>query len=212
MNLALIGPSGVGKGTHVAGLCARFDLRHVATGDLFRQHLQTRSALGLLARKYMEHGELVPDEVVDAMIEEWCDQRTSGEGVLFDGFPRTAYQARFLDGLLQKLNRPLDAVIYLRVPDDGIVRRLAGRLICRNCQTPYHRTLHPARKNDVCDCCGGELYQRSDDSTELVQARLRVFHRMTGPVLDHYAAAGRLVIISGEGLIGELDALSKRAA
>ena len=206
MNIALIGPSGAGKGTHAASLCARFDLRHVATGDLFRHHLQTRSALGLLARKYMEQGELVPDEVVDAIMEEWCSQRTAREGALFDGFPRTAYQAQFLDGLLQKLNRPLDAVVYLRVPDAGIVDRLAGRLVCRKCQAPYHRTLHPARREGVCDACGGELYQRPDDSTQLVQARLRVFHRMTGPVLEHYAAAGRLAIISGEGSISEVDA------
>ncbi len=206
MNIALIGPSGAGKGTHATSLCARFDLRHVATGDLFRQHLQTGTALGLLARKFMEQGELVPDEVVDAIIEEWCTRRTAGEGALFDGFPRTAYQARFLDGLLAKLNRPLEAVIYLRVPDAVIIDRLGGRLICRNCQTPYHRTLHPARREGVCDNCGGELYQRPDDSTALVQARLRVFHRMTGPVFEHYAASGRLAIINGEGSMAEVDA------
>jgi len=206
MNIALIGPSGVGKGTHAASLCARFDLRHVATGDLFRHHLQARSALGLLARKYMEQGELVPDEVVDAIMEEWCVRRAADEGVLFDGFPRTVYQAQFLDGLLQKLNRPLDAVICLHVPDATIVDRLAGRLICRQCQASYHRTLHPARREGICDLCGGELYQRPDDSTQLVQARLRVFHRMTGPVLEHYAAKGRLAIISGEGSILEVRA------
>jgi len=205
MNIALIGPSGVGKGTHAASLCARFNLRHVATGDLFRHHLQTRSALGLLARKYMEQGELVPDEVVDAIIEEWCIRRDPAEGAFFDGFPRTAYQARFLDGLLQTLHRPLAAVIYLRVPDEVIVDRLAGRLICRSCQTPYHLTLHPPVQDGFCDACGGELYQRPDDTTALVQARLKVFHRMTGPVLAHYAAAGRLAIISGEGSIGEVD-------
>jgi len=205
MNIALIGPSGVGKGTHAASLCARFGLRHVASGDLFRHHLQTRSALGLLARKYMEQGELVPDEVVDAIIEEWCIQRDPSEGAFFDGFPRTAYQARFLDGLLRQLHRPLAAVIFLRVPDASIVERLAGRLICRSCQASYHRTLRPALREGVCDACGGELYQRPDDSTKLVQARLRVFHRMTGPVLAHYAAAGRLAIISGEGSIAEVD-------
>ena len=205
MNIALIGPSGVGKGTHAASLCARFHLSHVATGDLFRQNLQLGSALGLLARKYMAHGELVPDEVVDAMIEEWCNHRAPAEGALYDGFPRTAYQARFLDRLLLQLNRPLDAVICLGVPDAVITERLAGRLICRNCQTPYHRTLHPPRRSGVCDDCDGELYQRPDDSTELVRARLRVFHRMTGPVFEHYAAAGRLVIISGEGSVGEVD-------
>lgn len=205
MNIALIGPSGVGKGTHAASLCARFNLHHVATGDLFRHHLQTRSALGLLARKYMEQGELVPDEVVDAIMEEWCSQRAAHEGALFDGFPRTAYQARFLDELLQKLHRPLDAVVYLRVPDADIVDRLAGRVICRQCQTPYHRTLHPAERDGICDTCGGELYQRPDDATQLVRARLRVFHRMTGPVLEHYAATGRLALISGVGSIDEVD-------
>lgn len=206
MNIALIGPSSVGKGTHAASLCTRFDLRHVATGDLFRYHLKTHSALGQLARKYMEQGELVPDEVVDSIIEEWCVQRTPGEGALFDGFPRTAYQAQFLDRLLQKLNRPLDAVVYLRVPDDVIVSRLAGRLICRNCQAPYHRTLHPAQRDGFCDVCGHELYQRPDDTTQLVQARVRIFHRMTGPVLEHYAAAGRLALINGEGTIREVEA------
>lgn len=204
MNIALIGPSGVGKGTHAASLCTRFVLRHVATGDLFRDHLQTRSALGLLARKYMEQGELVPDEVVDAIMEEWCTAHIPGGGALFDGYPRTAYQAQFLDSLLRKLGRPLDAVVYLRVPDDAVVQRLGGRMICRKCQTSYHRTLHPARQEGVCDHCGGELYQRPDDITELVQARLRVFHRMTGPVLEHYATKGRLAIISGEGSIGDV--------
>jgi adenylate kinase len=205
MNIALIGPSGVGKGTHAASLCSRFALHHVATGDLFRQHLQTGSALGLLARKYMEHGELVPDEVVDAIIEEWCRQRPPDVGALFDGFPRTAYQARFLDGLLTTLHHPLKAVIYLRVPDAVIIDRLAGRVICRSCQTPYHRSLHPPQREGRCDDCGGELYHRPDDSTELVRARLRVFHRMTGPVLEHYAAAGRLALISGEGSLDEVD-------
>ncbi len=205
MNIAIIGPSGVGKGTHTASLCARFSLSHVSTGDLFRQNLKTGSALGLLARKYMTQGELVPDEVVDAMVEEWCHHRVPDEGAFFDGFPRTAYQARFLDRLLQELHRPLDAVIYLHVPDAVITERLAGRLICRSCQTPYHRTLHPARRSGFCDGCDGELYQRPDDSTELVQTRLRVFHRTTGAVFQHYAAAGRLAIISGEGSVGEVD-------
>lgn len=204
MNIALIGPSGVGKGTHAANLCARFTLRHVATGDLFRHHLQTGSALGRLARKYMEQGELVPDEVVDAIMEEWCVQHIPGGGALFDGYPRTSTQVQSLDSLLQKLNRPLDAVIYLRVPDAKIIDRLAGRLICRNCHTPYHQKMNPARRDGVCDACGSELYQRPDDSTLLVQTRLRIFHRLTGPVLEHYAAKGRLAVIDGEGSISDV--------
>lgn len=199
MNLALIGPSGVGKGTHATALCQRFNLRHVATGDLFRHHLHTRSALGLLARRYMEQGELVPDEVVDAMVEEWCEQHAAAQGILFDGFPRTAYQARFVDALLARYNLRVDAVVYLRVPDDEIVQRLSGRLICRQCRAPWHRTFHPPKVADTCDLCGGALYQRADDIPQLISARLRIFHRTTGPLLEYYVAAGPLAVIDGTG-------------
>lgn len=211
MNIALIGPSGAGKGTHADSLAARFRLNHVATGDLFRQNLQSHTALGILARKYMEHGELVPDEVVDAMVEEWCDHVPVERGILIDGFPRTAYQARFLDELLQRLGRTLDAVVYLKVPDEEIVRRLSGRFICRSCQQPYHLQLHPPTVYGVCDECGGELYHRPDDSTEMVSARLRVFHRTTDPMLDYYAAANKLMIVSGEGTITDVDSRLIRA-
>ncbi len=211
MNLAIIGPSGVGKGSHASSLCARFRLRHVATGDLFRDNLQSHTALGILARKYMEQGELVPDEIVDAMIEEWLNRVPPERGTLFDGFPRTAAQARFLDELLGRFDRSLDAVIYLQVSDDEVVKRLSGRFICRSCQTPYHQTTRPPEVYGVCDECGGELYHRPDDSTELTRARLRVFHRSAGPVLDYYSAAGKLVIISGEESIAEVDARLIRA-
>ena len=205
MNTAVIGPSGVGKGTHAIGLAERYRLRHVSTGDLLRHHLQTHSALGILARRYHAQGELVPDEFVDAMIEEWCDRLPEEEGALFDGFPRTAYQASFLDGLLEPRGRRLDAVVYLQVSDEEIVRRLSGRLICRACQAPYHQSIRPPRTAGQCDRCGGELYQRPDDTTDLVRARLRVFHRTTQPVLEHYGAAGQLVVLSGAGTVDEVD-------
>lgn len=205
LNLAILGPSGAGKGTHASGLSARFRLRHVATGDLFRENLLNHTALGILARKYMEHGELVPDEVVDAMMEEWCDRLPAEKGALFDGFPRTPYQAQFLEELLKGFGRTLDAVIYLKVPDDEIARRLSGRYICRSCQEPYHLQRHPPQVYGVCDECGGELYHRPDDSTEMVHARLRVFHRTTEAVLEHYAEAKKLIIVSGEGSIAEVD-------
>lgn len=199
MNIALIGPSGVGKGTHVPALCTQFKLQHVATGELFRQHLTTRSALGLLARKYMEQGELVPDEVVDAMIEEWCEQHPPEQGILFDGFPRTTEQARFLDGLLEQHHQPLDAVIYLRVPDQEVMQRLSGRLVCKNCQTSWHHILHPPAVYGVCDQCGGELRRRPDDIPALIATRLRVFHRTSAPLLEYYAGTGKLAIVNGEG-------------
>jgi adenylate kinase len=205
MNLALLGPSGVGKGTHATSLAARFNLRHAATGDLFRHNLQTHTALGILARKYMAQGELVPDEVVAAMIEEWGGTLSPAQGTLFDGFPRTADQVKVLDDLLRQLHRTLDAVIYLKVPDDEIVRRLTGRLICQKCQAPYHRTLKPARHAGLCDLCGGELYQRPDDTAAMVEARLRIFHRITEPLLGHYRDAGKLVIVSGEGDIAGVE-------
>jgi adenylate kinase len=204
MNIALIGPSGVGKGTHAAALCARFNIHHVVTGELFRKNLETRSALGLLARRYMEQGELVPDEVVDAMIEEWCEQHPPERGILFDGFPRTVCQARFLDALLEQHHLPLDAVIYLRVPDGEIMRRISGRLICRSCHAPWHRTLHLPKVAGVCDLCGGELLPRPDDIPALISTRLRVFHRTTGLLLEHYAESGRLAIVSGEGSPAEV--------
>lgn len=206
MNIAIIGPSGVGKGTHASSLCAAFGLRHVALGDLFRENVRSRTALGILARKYLEQAELVPDEIVDAMLEEWLVRLPPDRGTLVDGFPRTAGQARFLDELLQRYDRELDAVIYLHVPDDEIVRRLSGRFICRSCQRPYHQQENPPHVYGVCDECGGELYHRPDDSTEMVRARLRVFHRNTGAILDHYCAAGRLLIISGLDTIPEIDA------
>ncbi len=206
MNIACIGPSGVGKGTHADKLSARYNLTHISTGDLLRQNLESHSALGILARKYMEQGELVPDEVVDAMIEESVRKLGAEQGMLFDGFPRTTYQARFLDDLLKQLNRPLAAVIYLKVADEEIVNRLAGRLTCRKCQTPYHATINPPQAAGVCDLCGGQLYQRADDSTEMVRTRLRVFHRTTGQLVDHYTAMRKLVIVPGEGTIDAVNA------
>jgi adenylate kinase len=211
LNLAILGPSGAGKGTHAANLSTRFRLRHVATGDLLRDNLQNHTALGILARKYMDQGELVPDEVVDAMVEEWCDRLPPERGALFDGFPRTPYQARFLDDLLRRAGRSLDAVIYLKVPDEEIVRRLSGRYICRSCQEPYHLQERPPLVYGVCDACGGELYHRPDDSTDRVNARLRVFHRTTDPMLDHYATANRLLLVPGEGSIADVDGRLVRA-
>ena len=206
MNLAIIGPSGAGKGSHAAALCARYELQHVSTGDLFRHHLQTHSALGILASRYMEQGELVPDEIVDAMIEEWAGKLPPAKGALFDGFPRTGDQVRFLDDLLGRLNRSIDAVVYLRISDEEIVRRLSGRLICRNCQTPYHTLVQRPKNAGICDRCGGALYQRTDDAPEMMRTRLRVFHRTTGPVLAHYAAANKLILLPGEGPSGEVEA------
>src|SRR5262245_34013217 len=157
MHIALLGPSGAGKGSHAATLAARFDLLHVVSGELFRANLEQRTAVGLLARRYMAQGELVPDEVTDAMMEEWLWHLDPDQGVLFDGFPRTRAQARFLDDLFHTMGRTLAAAIYLNLSEAAILQRLAGRLICQTCQTPYHLQLHPPAQVGICDRCGGAL-------------------------------------------------------
>jgi adenylate kinase len=201
MNIVLIGPSGVGKGTHAGKLVAKYDLQHVVTGELFWENLEKRAAVGLLAKRYLATGELVPDEVVDAMIEEWLWHADPDKGVLFDGFPRTVYQAHFLDDLFKQIGRQLEAVIYLNVSDEKVLKRLTGRIICRQCQTPYHLHFKLPANQGICDLCGGELYQRPDDIPEIARVRLRAFNRVTGLVLEYYQQAGKLIIIDGEGAI-----------
>ncbi|MBI2946425.1 MAG: adenylate kinase [Verrucomicrobia bacterium] len=198
MDLALIGPSGAGKGTHIAQLKQEYDLVHIATGDLLRENLAQESALGLLAKKYMVQGELVPDEVVGAMVDEKLRKTPAANGLLFDGFPRTIHQAKFLDLLLKDIHRRLEAVIYLKVSDEEIIKRLAGRLVCRECLSPFHRTMRPFQSCPHQKCSGEHLYQRSDDTPETIRIRLRVFHRVGGPLVDHYQRSGRLIILDAE--------------
>jgi adenylate kinase len=148
---------------------------------------------------------LVPDEVVDAMIEEWLWKADPDKGVLFDGFPRTIYQAHFLNDLFMEMGRTLSAVIYLNVSDEKVLKRLSGRIICRQCQTPYHMHFKIPAKQDVCDVCGGELYRRPDDIPEIARVRLRAFNRVTGLLLEYYLRRGKLIIIDGEGAIDHVD-------
>lgn len=204
MTIALIGPSGAGKGTQAHKIASELGFLHISTGDLFRASLENRTALGLLAKCYLSKGELVPDEVVDALIEEWLVKAAPDQAILFDGFPRTLYQAEFLDGFLEQMGRKLDAVIYLQVPDEKIVDRLAGRLICRTCQTPYHIEFNPSTTQEICDICQGELYRRQDDTLDMAGDRLKEFHRATEPLIDYYKQTGKLIIVSGEGTIDQV--------
>ena len=201
LDLVIFGAPGSGKGTQAQKLSQQLKLPHLATGDLFRENLQNDTELGRLARTYMDRGELVPDELTEAIVEERLSRPDALAGVMLDGFPRTLHQAEALTTILAKMNRRLAGVLYIKVSDEEIVSRLSGRLICRLCQTPYHLKFNPPQQENRCDRCGGPLYQRDDDRPETVRARLRTFHQQTEPVLKYYGRAGLLVEIEGQGSI-----------
>ena len=198
LDLVLLGGPGSGKGTQAERLGAQLQLPHIATGDLFREHLRLQTALGMLAKAHMERGELVPDEVTDAMVEHRLAQPDAREGFVLDGFPRTLPQAQALNEIMSAQQRRLAGVLYIRVSDAAIIGRLSGRFICRQCQSPYHTNFKPPQRPGFCDRCGGELCQRTDDNPETVRARLVTFHRQTEPLIAFYRAAGLLHEIDGE--------------
>jgi adenylate kinase len=180
-------------------------LAHVASGDLFRENMSNETELGVLAKTYIDKGDLVPDEVTIAMVKDRIQRPDCAHGVLFDGFPRTLPQAEGLDKMLADDGYRLDGVLYLYASDEVLVKRLSGRRICRNCQTPYHIVFNPPAKQGVCDVCGGELYQRDDDKPETVLARLQVYHNQTAPLIDYYRQAGLLKEVDG---VGDMETIS----
>jgi adenylate kinase len=197
MHIIVLGAPGAGKGTQADILCQEMNLPHIASGDLFRQALEERTEVGLLAKSYMEKGELVPDEVTIKMILERINQPDCISGCLLDGFPRTSHQAEVLDEVLKEQGKTIDRAIYIEVPNEELVKRLSGRRLCRVCQTPYHIISSPPKAPEKCDKCGGELYQRSDDREETVKARLGVFFAQTVPILDYYKKQGKLISVNG---------------
>jgi len=210
MNVVLLGAPGAGKGTQAAVLTAELGIVHVASGDLFRRALQEQTELGLLAKSYMEKGELVPDEVTINMVLERIRKPDCGGGVLFDGFPRTLSQARALDARLAEEGRVIDRTVYIEVPENELVKRLSGRWICRDCQTPYHEVNSPPKKAGRCDACGGVLYQRADDKEETVRERLKVFFSQTLPIVEYYEKQRKLVRVNGNQRIEDVSAATLR--
>jgi adenylate kinase len=209
LDLVLLGAPGSGKGTQADRLADKFGLRHIASGDLFRDNLKKATRLGVIARSYMNRGELVPDDITEAMVEERLSRPDAAEGFILDGFPRTVPQAAALTEMLRHLHRSLRAVIYIRVPDEAIIERLSGRFICFSCQTPYHIKFHPSKTSGVCDKCGGKLYQREDDKPDAVRARLKTFHKQTEPLIERYRREGLLITLDGEG---DINSIAQRAS
>ena len=198
MFIIMLGAPGAGKGTQAAILSKEMNLPHIASGDLFRKALEEKTELGLLAKKYMEQGKLVPNEITIGMILERVSQPDCTSGCLFDGFPRTLEQAEALDKALADRGKDIDKAVYIDVPDEELVKRLSGRWICRSCQGPYHVVSSPPKVSGKCDKCGGELYQRPDDTEETVRERLKVFYSQTMPILDYYKKQNRLIEVNGD--------------
>ncbi|MCS6843669.1 MAG: adenylate kinase [Caldilineales bacterium] len=195
--LVLVGPPGAGKGTQAAMLEQALGLKQVASGDLFREHLKNQTELGLLAKSYIDRGELVPDDVTIRMVQERIAQPDCARGVILDGFPRTLEQAKALDEMLATRGARVALVPLLAVPDEELMERLTGRRVCKQCGANYHVRFNPPRVEGVCDACGGELYQRSDDTPETVRNRLYVYYKQTSPLIGYYFAKGLLVKING---------------
>ena len=204
MYIILLGAPGAGKGTQAVTLARELKLVHVATGDLFRQALEQQTELGLKAKAYMEKGVLVPDEITIQMVLERILAPDCEGGAILDGFPRNANQASALDERLAEQSRAIDMVIYIKVSREELISRLGGRWICRQCQAPYHEVNSPPRVAGKCDRCGGELYQRPDDTPETVAKRLEVYFSDTAPLIEYYTQAGKLVEVAGEGDVAEV--------
>lgn len=203
MRLVLLGPPGGGKGTQAVRLASAFNVPHIATGDLFRAEMAQESELGKLAREYIAHGNLVPDIVVNDMVRTRM-QQPDAAGYVLDGFPRTLEQAEVLDEMLNELVRPICVAVKIEVPDDAIVDRAVGRLVCPNCNAVYHLSSKPPRTMGVCDNCRGVLVVREDDQPSTVRHRLGVYHRLTEPVIEFYRGRGVLKSVDGIGAPDEV--------
>ena len=204
MYIIFLGAPGAGKGTQAVYVAQKLHLVHIATGDLFRQAIEQGTEMGIQVKSYMEKGILGPDEITIRMVLERMSAPDCESGVVFDGFPRNLEQARALDKTLAKQAKAIDRVVYIKVSEEELLKRLSGRWVCRNCQTPYHAIDSPPKIWGKCDKCGGELYQRPDDTGETVKKRLQVYFAQTAPLIDYYTQAGKLVEIDGEGDIDEV--------
>lgn len=204
--IVLLGGPGSGKGTQAEILVEELGLPQVSTGELFREHLKDGTELGSLAREYMDRGELVPDEVTIGMVRERLARPDCTSGALLDGFPRTILQAEGLDALLAEMEAELTVVPYIKVNRDTLLQRLAGRWTCRQCSTMYHVVFSPSLRAGICDRCGGQLYQRADDTPETQLRRIDVYFEQTAELIEWYGKKGLLIEIDGEQSIGAVGA------
>uniref|UniRef100_A0A7C4WJY4 Adenylate kinase n=1 Tax=Geoglobus ahangari TaxID=113653 RepID=A0A7C4WJY4_9EURY len=204
MNLILLGPPGGGKGTQAKRIVEKYGVPQISTGDMFREAVAKGTELGKKAKEYMDRGELVPDEIVIGIVKERLAQPDCEKGFILDGFPRTLKQAEALDEILEEMNKKIDAVINIIVPDEEIIKRIVYRRTCKNCGAVYNLIYSPPKEDNKCDKCGGELYQRDDDKEETVRERLRVYKEQTEPLIDYYKKKGTLYEVDGTKPIDEV--------
>lgn len=202
--IVFLGAPGAGKGTQAAIVAQELNMAHIASGDLFRQALEQETELARQAKPYLEKGMLVPDSISIQLVLERVSALDCERGVILDGFPRNLQQAEALDEALAKQSQAVDKVVYIKVSEEELLKRLSGRWICRRCQTPYHSVDSPPKVEGKCDKCGGELYQRPDDKAETVNKRLQVYFAQTAPLIDYYTQAGKLLEVNGEGNVDEV--------
>jgi len=204
MNLILFGPPGAGKGTQAKKLAETYSIPHISTGDILRDNVQKGTELGLEAKKYMDSGELVPDDVLIGLIKVRLSEPDANHGYLLDGYPRTKPQADALTDILEKISKPIDYVLNIDVQDEELVRRLSNRRICNNCGASYHLEFNPPKTNANCDSCEGKLYQRDDDKEEVILQRLSVYKKQTQPLIKYYDDQNILVTIDGKGQVEDI--------
>ena len=198
LNLMLMGLPGAGKGTQAERIVDEYKVVHISTGDIFREAMKNETPMGLEAKKYIDKGELVPDEVTNGIVKERLSQDDVKAGYLLDGYPRNMSQAHALEKIGQELGRPLTGVINIDVDPDSLMERLTGRFICRNCGATYHKVFNPTKVEGACDRCGGhDFYQRDDDKPETVKNRLDVNIKMNTPLLDFYKQKDLLHNVKG---------------
>lgn len=201
--IILLGGPGAGKGTLAEALRKQTDFLHVSTGDMLRAAIDSDTELGREAKSFMDKGNLVPDSLILRMIEERIDSESSDAAFMFDGFPRTLDQAEGLDRIFSERNASIDHVFNLIVPREILLKRLTGRRVCRNCGAVYHMESHPPKQTGVCDQCGGELYQRSDDSEETILNRLEVYKKQTAPLIEYYEEKSLLRDVDAAGSVAQ---------
>jgi adenylate kinase len=196
MNIILFGPPGAGKGTQAKKMVDFYGIPQISTGDILRANVREGTELGLAAKSYMDKGDLVPDEVLIGIIKNRLKEQDCSKGFILDGYPRTVPQADALAVILDEIEKPIDVVLNLEVPDEVLVGRISGRLMCK-CGASYHTISNPPKNNNICDICGGEVFQRADDKEDAVQNRLNVYKKQTQPLIAYYAKQGILVTLDG---------------